>query len=242
MPLTVPKLLDTLEAFHSPQICTWPEDPYEFIVWWHCGYPASDATCARGWERLTAPIGIAPEQLLPAPMPRLMEALRPGGMVPELRAMRLKEIALRMQNELGGDLRAALDGPVATARKTLKKFPNIVDAGADRILLFAGIAAIAAVPSNCPQVLVRILHGQERESYTVNYREAQEAIAAQVPESFAARRRAYLLLKQHGQELCKRTRPKCELCPVTGECAFFAGHHRGVPTPIPPSRTSARRR
>jgi len=75
--------------------------------------------------------------------------------------------------------------------------------------LFAGIASIAAVPSNCTHVLVRILYGLERETYAVNYCETQQALAAEVPETFDARTRVYLLLKRHGQEICKRTKPKC---------------------------------
>jgi len=225
--LTIPELLDKLEKFYGPQEPCWPEDPYEFIVWCHCGYPASDAACAKGWEKLNHDVGIELHNLLAASPRQLAAALKPGGMVPELRALRLKEIARRVKDELGGDLRAALAGPLSGARKTLKKFPNIADPGADRILLFAGIAPLAAVPSNCPHVLVRVLHGQERENYGVNYREAQQAIAAEVPETIDARKRAYLLLKRHGQEICKRTKPQCEKCPVSSHCAFFAGHHRG---------------
>jgi endonuclease-3 len=152
-------------------------------------------------------------------------------MVPEIRAVRLKEIAARVQDEFGGDLRAGLVGPLVQVRKTLKKFPNIADPGADRILLFGGLAPIAAVPSNCTQVLVRIQRGQERENYGVNYREAQQSIEAAVPEKFDARTRAYLLLKRHGQELCKRTKPKCDQCPVSSSCAYFGGRLRGRPAP-----------
>jgi endonuclease III len=222
--LTTPELLDRLEKFHGKQHPHWPVDAYEFIVWWHCGYPASDAACAKGWDRLQAEIGIEPHNLLAATPRKLASALKPGGMIPELRALRLKEIAMRVQDHLGGDLRAALAGPLSEARKTLKKFPGIADPGADRILLFAGITPIAAVPSNCTQVLVRVLHGRERENYAIDYREAQQAIAAEVPETIDARTRAYLLLKQHGQEICKRTKPKCEKCPLSSNCAFFASY------------------
>jgi endonuclease III len=152
-------------------------------------------------------------------------------MVPELRAMRLKEIAARVKDEFGSDLRAALIGPIAQVRKILKRFPNIADPGADGILLFAGITPVAAVPSNCPNVVVRIQLGQERENYGMTYREAQQAIEAEVPEKFDARARAYLLLKRHGQEVCKRTKPKCTECPVNSSCAFFAGNRRGRWTP-----------
>src|SRR5437764_1634269 len=225
--LSVTEVLDKLEAHYGRQQPSWPTDPYLFLIWWHCGYPASDSACARGWEALNREIGTGPEQILAAHPADLAGALKAGGMVPELRAMRLKEIVARIKDQLGGDLRAGLVGPLADVRKMLKKFPNIADPGADRILLFAEIAPLAAVPSNCVHVLVRIRRGQERENYGVNYRDAQQDIAMEIPEKFEARQRAYLLLKRHGQELCKRANPKCEKCPVSSFCAFFQGARRG---------------
>jgi len=227
----ISELLGQLESFYGKQEPWWPTDPYFFLVWWHCGYPASDAACARGWESLNKEIGVEPKKLLAVPLTDLASALRAGGMVPELRAMRLKDIAARVEDEFGGDLRAALAGPIAQVRKALKKFPNIGDPGADRILLFAGVAPVAAVPSNCPHVVVRVQQGHTHENYGVTYSEAQQAIEAEVPEKFDARIRAYLLLKRHGQDLCKRTKPKCWQCPVSSYCAFFAGRRRGRSAP-----------
>ena len=216
------QLLDALEAFHGVQSPSWPLDPYLFLVWWHCGYPASDASCAKGWESLNSEIGVDPERLLSANPSKLAHALQPGGMMPELRAMRLKEIAERIQKEFGGDLRSALNGlSIAKVRATLKKFPGISDPGADRILLFSGISPVAAVPSNCPHVLVRIQTGRDRENYSASYAEAQQVIAAETTAAFDTRTRAYLLLKCHGQQLCKRSNPKCTSCPVAPSCAFF---------------------
>ena len=99
-------------------------------------------------------------------------------MVPELWAMRLKKVAARVKDQFGGDLRGGLIGPVTQVRKTLKKFPKIADPGAGRILLFREFAPVAAVPSNCPHVPVRIQRGQERENYGVTYKEARQAITA----------------------------------------------------------------
>jgi endonuclease-3 len=218
------ELLDTLEAFHGEQIPSWPTDPYLFLVWWQCGYPASDAACAKGWASLKGKIGVDPDRLLSVPPSKLALALKPGGMVPELRAMRLKEIAERVQKEFGGSLRATLKGLAVTqVRAALKKFPSIADPGADRILLFGGISPVAAVPSNCPQVLVRIQVGNDSGDYGKTYREAQRILAAEVPPKFDARIRAYLLLKFHGQQICKRSNPKCIICPVATSCAFRAG-------------------
>ena len=118
-------------------------------------------------------------------------------------------------------------GSIEDVRKRLKKFPGIADPGADRILLFSKVLPVAAVASNCPHVLVRIQMGLERESYSVTYREAQALIEKEIPEQFHARMRAYLLLKEHGQTICKRSKPKCEECPVSSHCAYFAGKDRG---------------
>jgi len=221
------EIVERLEAFYGKQEPCWPTDPYLFLVWWHCGYPASDAACARGWESLQRSIGVEPAQLLAASAGELTKALTPGGMVPALRAARLQAIALRVQDEFGGDLRRGLFGPLPQVRKALKKFPNIADPGTDRILLFSGNAPVAAVPSNCPHVLVRIQRGMERENYGVTYGEAQQAIEEEVAENVEARTRAYLLLKRHGQELCKRTNPRCDDCPLNSCCAYQAGNRRG---------------
>ena len=218
--LTLSEILNRLEKFYGPQEPTFPVDPYEFLVWWYCGYPASDAACTKGWDSLTRVIGIDSQKLLKAKPAKLAAAIKPGGLIPELRAQRLQELAFRVENEFEGALGAALAGPVPKARKILKSFHSIADPGADRILLFAGVAPLAAVPSNCVHVLERILKGTENRNYSAAYRDAQRAIAAEVPEKFDARTRAYLLIKRHGQETCKRTKPRCEVCPVRRQCAY----------------------
>jgi endonuclease III len=60
----------------------------------------------------------------------------------------------------------------------------------------------------------------------VTYREAQGLIEDAVPEQFHPRQRAYLLLKAHGQAICKR-KPQCDKCPVNAACAYAAGKDRG---------------
>jgi endonuclease III len=229
--MTTLEVLDALERHYGPQVASWPTEPYAFLVWWHCGYPASDAACERGWSALREQVGGSVDAILGASEERLAAALKAGGMVPELRAQRLLQIAARVQEECGGDLSGALRGPVEKARALLKRFPNIADAGADRMLLFAGLSAVAAVPSNGPQVLVRIQLGLERDNYGVTYREAQRLIEAEVAPALEARQRAYLLLKRHGQELCKRTKPRCGACPVNEVCRYAAGVDRGRERP-----------
>src|SRR5215475_9584502 len=70
--------LERLESHYGPQAPSWPVDPYEFLVWWHSGYPASDAACARGWASLRARVGTDPQKILAASAQELAGALRPG--------------------------------------------------------------------------------------------------------------------------------------------------------------------
>jgi endonuclease III len=105
---TLIQLLDVLAASYGEQTAAWPTDPYLFLVWLHCGYPASEAKCEKGWDSLTSQIGVDAERILKANPTQLASALTPGGMVPELRAMRLKEIAERVLKQYGGDLRQGL--------------------------------------------------------------------------------------------------------------------------------------
>jgi len=134
--MNVVQILDQLESHYGSQKPWWPTEPYQFLIWWHCGYPASDAACQRGWESVKEKIGIDPRQILAASARELASALKPGGIVPELRSVRLKEIAARVQDQFGGDLRGGLVGPLKDVRKSLKRFPGVADPGVDRVLLF----------------------------------------------------------------------------------------------------------
>lgn len=224
--LTVAEVLNRLEKLYGPQEPSFPVDPYEFLVWWYCGYPASDAACTKGWTSLTRNLGVAPSKLLLPKPAELAAAIKPGGMLPELRSQRIQELAFRVENEFGGDLRAALAAPVLKARKLLKSFYGIADPGADRILLFARISPIAAVPSNCAGVLLRIFKKDTGKNYSATYREEQRIISSELPETFDTRTRAYLLLKRHGQQLCKWTNPKCTECPLQPYCAYASSNSR----------------
>lgn len=230
------RILNRLEELYGRLNAPWPSDPYEMIVWTNCGYPASEAKCTRGFAALKEEIGLNPEQILKAPKDKLARILRDSTMIPQLGAERLKEIARMVRKDYGGDLRAAIRGPLLEARKILKRFPVIGDPGADKILLFSKTAPLLAVPSNCIEVPLRLGFGEEDKTYAKSYRSIQQALAADLPETFAARQRAYLLLKRHGQEICKRSKPLCERCPLTADCTYFQKQKAGSAPAIEPVR------
>ena len=234
MPVSTPEILDLLEAYYGLQEPSWPTEPFHFLIWWHCGYPASDTNCSKGWASLVKTIGITPSQLHAASVDTLANTLAPGGMIPLIRSQRIKAIVQQIETRFDGDLAGWLSVNRPSARKTLKTFPGISDPGADRILLFGDIAPLAAVPSGCPHVLARIQHGSEADSYVANYKAAKKEISRDVAEDFSSRKRAYLLLKRHGQALCKPRAPICGICPASLNYAWRIAKQRQVANPVQP--------
>lgn len=219
-------LLERLEQHHGSVGFAEPTDPYELILFTNCGYPPSQDNCRRGFEALRSSVGLSPDAVLAATDRVLARALKAGGIVPELRASRLKLTARLVLEEFGGDLRSAL-GATKEARKALKRFPTIGDPGVDKILLFCAGIPVAAVPSNCPHVPLRLGLGTERPSYAASYRSVQEALTQLLAREAQAMKRAYLLLRQHGKTICGRTTPVCDRCPVSSLCPYFRSR-RGI--------------
>jgi endonuclease III len=228
----VNNILEALEKMYGPQHAAGPADPYEMIVYLNCGYPASDAACAKGFDALKQEVGLSPKEILAAPKSKLVKVLRLGGIVPELRADRLKEIARKVKAEFDGDLKGALkssirqekqqtDKGIRGAKKLLQQFPVIGEPSAEKILLFSKLAPVAAVPSANVEVPARLWLGKAGKNYAADYRAAREILSSGIAQTFEARQRAYLLLKKHGQQTCKRSHPKCEICPLTSQCAYI---------------------
>lgn len=228
----VSEILETLEKMYGPQQSAGPNDPYEMIVYLNCGYPATDAACSKGFDALKREVGVGPKEILAASKSKLAKLLRMGGIVPEQRAERLHEIARSVKSEFGGDLRAVLKKWVSEekkqpgkgirgAKKILREFPVIGEPSSEKILLFSNLAALAAVPSANVEVPARLWFGKAGKNYAADYRAARDILNSGLPATLAARQRAYLLLKKHGQQTCKRSNPRCEVCPLTGQCAYI---------------------
>jgi endonuclease III len=225
-------VLNSLEQIYGPQKAAGPTDPYEMIVYLNCGYPATDASCSKGFDALKREVGLSPKEILAAPKTKLAKLLRLGGIVPEQRAERLREIARKVKAECGGDLKALLKkwvqeekkqpgGGIRGAKKTLREFPVIGEPSSEKILLFSNLAPVAAVPSGNVEVPARLWFGKAGKNYAAEYRATRDILNDGLPPTLAARQRAYLLLKKHGQQICKRSSPRCEVCPLTGQCAYI---------------------
>jgi len=209
-------LIDRLEQTYGLQAWSGPTDPYDFLVWLNCGYPPSDAACAGGYASLASAIGTTPEAILGTGEATLAAALASGGMVADLRARRLQEIAGRV-----GDLVGLATRPVADARKLLAGFPTIGASAADRILLFCGLAPLPVFPSGALHVMLRLGYGEEVKDWGKTYSSIRDAAAAELPIDISGLQRVYLLLKSHAQGICRKSKPRCLECALRSDCVWY---------------------
>lgn len=196
-------------------------DPFELILWENVGYLVSDERRAQAFALLRQSVGTKPHEILAAPNDALLKVARLGGVQPERRAARLRELALIVMDEFGGDLSSALKLPLPKAKKALQKFPSIGEPSAEKILLFTRSYPVLGLESNGLRVLLRLGFGEEKKNYSASYRSVQEAIKNQLVDDYDWLIDAHNLLRQHGRELCKTNNPICEKCPVKKSCAYF---------------------
>jgi endonuclease-3 len=127
-------------------------------------------------------------------------------MRPETRVQRWRNIAKIAADRAGGDLAGALRSlPLDKARALLKAFPVIGDPGADKILLFADIAARPSLDSNGVRALAHLGFFAEGRDYAASYRAAIDALVRRGEPDRAWLVTAYLVLREH--------------CPLDAACA-----------------------
>jgi endonuclease-3 len=193
--------------------------PFELLLYENVAYLANDARRDEAFRLLRERVGLSPEKILAAAPATLREAAS-RGIVPDQTVEKLRAIAAVALEELGGDLEEVIRRPVPEALKALRKFPSIGEPGAQKVLLFCRREPFLALDSNGLRVLLRLGYGKEDKSYARSYRSAQEAADAELPRDCGVRIEAHLLLRRHGQELCRRSQPRCEICPVRSGCVF----------------------
>jgi endonuclease III len=192
-------LLDRLEQAGGRADAVPSADGWELVLAENVAYLVDDQ---RRWQALAAlrsVVGLAPDQILAAPEDVLRSVV--AGARPAERAQRLRRCA-----------------ELAIAGAPWRAYPGIGPPGADRIDLFTGTRAVLALDANGLRVLARLGLSDPARSYATSYRQAQVLASEQLPKTVPARQRASLLLRRHGQVVCRRKNPSCSICPISSDC------------------------
>jgi len=191
---------------------------FELVIWEKVAYLATDERRAIAFDLLRRSIGLTPEKILAAPRARLIDVLATGGIGAPERANNLREAAELAVADGNGSLDSLCDLPLVDAKRALKRIRGIGDPGAEKILLFTRRHPVMGLDSNALRVLTRLGYGREAKSYNATYKSVTDAASPQLDGDIDRMIEANLLLRQHGQTICKTTRPKCSECALRTRC------------------------
>jgi len=213
-------ILQQLRKHYGDPAATPTRGPFELVIWENACYLLSDERRLEVFHALRDQVGLTASAIDSAPQGVLLPIAIRGGMRPEMRVFRWREIARITLSQFGGNLDSILTRPYAEAKKALKQFPNIGDPGAEKILLLCGVASGLPLESNGLRVLTRVGWGRAQKSYGATYRSVQEGLRTELPVHVEKLKEAHLLLRTHGKTLCKDNGPLCQACPIRTDCRF----------------------
>jgi endonuclease III len=150
-----------------------------------------------------------------APLPELVDVIRPGGLAPQ-KAPRI-QATLRHIREQRGDYSLAFLGdlPPLEARDWLTSIDGIGKKTASIVLLFCFGAPVMPVDRHVDRVSRRI--GLLPPKASID--QAHDLFLGLLePDQMYA---GHVLLIHHGRAICHAQNPKHELCPIADRCRFI---------------------
>lgn len=208
-------LLNALQKFYGALPAP-PRDPFRLFVWEvlsvHSTPRKRDAALAA-LKRIRA---LTPDAMWRAAHAKLEASVALAGPYAEqrLRALRTGVDLFRRSP----DLPAVIKGPLPAARRALKPFPQLGEAGAHRMLLFAADHPILPVEARVSRVGLRLGYGKPSDDFRKAARTVQNGLTRELPPTVDAFRRAFQYLSHHGAATCTATDPHCHICPLVSEC------------------------
>jgi endonuclease-3 len=214
----VPRLdtiLNALQKFYGA-LTPPPRDPFTLFVWEVLSVhstPRKRDSALAALKRIPA---MTPDSMWRAPQKKLEQSVTLAGPYTENRLQALKTGAELFRRS--PDLPAIIRGPLPAARRALKPLPQLGEAGAHRMLLFAAGHPILPVDARVSRVGRRLGYGQTGGDFKKQARSVQDALTHELPATADACRRAFLYLSHHGGATCTERDPHCPVCPLLKDC------------------------
>ena len=208
-------LVRALQKFYGP-LPQPPRDPFILFIWEvlavHSTPRKRDAALAA-LKRIPA---LTPDSMWRAPQKKLEASVKLAGPYTENRLQALRTGVDIFRRSPG--LTATIRGPLTAARRAIKPLPQLGEAGAHRMLLFAADHAVLPADARLTRVGRRLGYGEAHAEFRKLSRSVADAMARELPSSVDAYRRAFLYLSHHGGATCTEADPHCVVCPLLDDC------------------------
>lgn len=226
----LPRVVAALRDEYGSQPPPPARTAFALILWEKVAYLATDAKRTAAFRELERRVGLTPNDILAAKPAVLQQIAALGGAVGIVeRAQRMQDAAALVSEAFNGTLDTVCTLPAAEAKRELQRFYGIAEPGAERILLLLRAHRTLPLESNGLRVMVRLGYAEEDRNYSRMYRAASEAARSEIVDDFDWLIDAHLLLRRHGQEVCKTSAPRCEVCTLRADCAYAAARRGAAP-------------
>ncbi|UCD71122.1 MAG: endonuclease III [Syntrophobacterales bacterium] len=187
--------------------------PFERLVSTILSQNTSREATIKGFKKLKERFAITPEVLAEASVEEIKACIKPSGLY-NTKAPRIREVARIILDEYGGDLDNLIRLPLDMARERLLRIPGVGFKTADVFLSVVCRRESFPVDTHISRIAKRwkMVRGN------AGYEEIRLAFEAVIPRG--KRRRDHLSLIEFGREICRARGPRCETCPVYGECEW----------------------
>ena len=209
--------IEALQKFYGA-LPTPPRDPFTLFVWEvlsvHSTPRKRDAALAA-LKRIRA---LTPDAMWRAPQKKLEESVALAG--PYTRATAARRCApASISSGARRICRRSFAVRCRPARRALKPLPQLGEAGAHRMLLFAADHAILPVDARVSRVGRRLGLRRAGRAISASRRaRSRRRSARELPASVDVYRRAFLYLSHHGGGDVHGSDPHCAVCPLLRDC------------------------
>jgi endonuclease-3 len=221
--LTIQALVDRLRTFYGVLPAP-PRDPFTLFVWEVLSTHSTPRKRDAALAALKRGRALTPDAMWRAPEKKIADSVALAGpyVAQRIKALRTGVDVFRRSP----DLPALIRGPLTGARRALKPLPQMGEAGAYRMLLFAAGHPVMPVDARVSRVARRLGFGELQKDFSKTARSVREALAAQLPPDLEVYRRTFLYLTHHGAATCTDSDPHCTVCPLLSDCP--TGRRRGM--------------
>lgn len=203
----------------------WPADtPFEMIVGAILTQNVTWRSAAAAISNLKETGLLSVEGLLGAREDDLAALLRPARYHYQ-KALKLKAFCRVIAEEYQGDLSAFLSQDLQTLRRRLLNIYGIGPETADAIILYAAEKPIFVIDVYTHRIFFRLGYFGEK----AKYREMQEFFMKYLPPDVSLYNDYHAQIDALGHNICLKTRPRCEECPLFELCGW--GRNRQETSP-----------
>ena len=190
----------------------WPgETPFEVMVGAVLTQNTSWANVERAIDNLRGAGQLTFAKMAEMPVALLAEYIRPAGYY-NLKAARLLNLFAMIRERFDSDIDRMLAAGTGELREALLEVKGIGPETADSILLYAGNHPVFVVDAYTYRILLR--HDLIAEEF--GYQEIRELFMDNLSPDASLYNEFHALLVCTGKEYCRKSRPRCNDCPLQG--------------------------